>query len=148
VKSKRVGVAYLATGQADNDHIALGGLDLSKEVALLFVGNPAGLLAIVGFALIDALLFEGHEQVGCWVWVLTLLLHDAWHVSSFFCLVDGNNQIDTQSWKKNSQGALLLEWREEVDENEIEACGPESERVSHSDWPARRSVVEGDLVGG
>lgn len=67
-------VTHLAPGKVDGDQVALGGLDLSLQEALLLVGYPACLLAIVRFALVDTLLLERHEQVRGWIGIVTLLL--------------------------------------------------------------------------
>lgn len=58
-----VACTYLSTGQANADDVALGGLDLTEQEALLLIGDPAGLLRVVRFRLIDTLLLERHEQV-------------------------------------------------------------------------------------
>lgn len=64
--------AYLATSDANADDIALGGLDLSQQVTLLFVGDPARLLGVVRFRLIDTLLFERHEQIRSGILILLI----------------------------------------------------------------------------
>lgn len=67
---------YLATGQVDGHQITLGGLDLTLHEALLFVGHPACLFAIVRLALVDTLLFQRNEQVRSRIGVIALL--DYW----------------------------------------------------------------------
>jgi len=63
---------YLSTLQTDGDDIALGGLDLTKEITLLLVGNPARLLGVIGFRLIDTPLLQRHEQVGGGILILLI----------------------------------------------------------------------------
>lgn len=69
----------LSTGQADGDEIPLGGLNFTENEAFLLVGYPAGLLRIVGFGLIDTLLFERNEQVWGWIGILPFSFYDLGH---------------------------------------------------------------------
>jgi len=75
---------HLAARQADADDIALGGFDLTKEVALFLVGHPACLLRVVRFRLIDPLLLEGDEEIRGRIGILSLLGLRGWHLRLFF----------------------------------------------------------------
>lgn len=95
-------ITYLAARQADADDIALGGFDLAEEVAILLVGHPARLLRIVGFRLIDPLLFEGDEKVRGRIGILSLLGLHPWHLAAFnFRALRNNNRC------RGTHGALL-----------------------------------------
>lgn len=72
--------AYLASWKADGDQFALGGLNLALQEALLLIRDPASLFAIVWLALINALLFERHEQVRGRIGVFALLFNWLRHI--------------------------------------------------------------------
>lgn len=55
-------VLGLTTGDLDGDEVTLGALDLTLDETLLLIGNPASLLAIVGLACVNSLLFKRDEQ--------------------------------------------------------------------------------------
>jgi len=78
------GDTYLAARQADADDVALGGFDLTKEVALFLVRHPARLFRVIGFRLVDPLLLERDEEVRGRIGILSLLLLHGWHLCYFF----------------------------------------------------------------
>lgn len=100
---------HLAARQADADDIALGGFDLAEEVALLLVGHPACFLRVVGFRLIDPLLFEGDKEVWGRIGILSLLGLRGWHLRFFLWTLPAVN------WCRSTHGLppnvlLLLRW--------------------------------------
>lgn len=70
---------YLTTCNGDGDNISLGWLDFGQDIAEFFIGNPASLLGIIGFRLIDTFLFEWDEQPLWGIGIITFLFHDLWH---------------------------------------------------------------------
>lgn len=53
----------LATVDVERDHVTFGVADVAEDVALLLIGDPEHLLAIVRLGLIFSLLLERNEQV-------------------------------------------------------------------------------------
>ena len=85
---------YFARGQTDDDQVALGALDLAEDEALLLVGDPGGLLGIVGLGLIDALLFQRHVQVLGGIGIGSRALHDVAGHFGFFSTNDDDDDDD------------------------------------------------------
>lgn len=103
------GNTYLAARQADADDVALGGFDLAKEVALLFVRHPARLFRVIRFRLVDPLLLEGDEEVWGRIGIFSLLLYRGWHLCYFFWA------LLVVNWCRGTDGfpcevSLLLRW--------------------------------------
>ena len=55
-------VLGLTAGNLNGDKVSLGALDFTLDEAFLLAWDPASLLAIVGLALIDSLLFKRNVQ--------------------------------------------------------------------------------------
>lgn len=71
---------YLTAGESDSHQLALGGLDLTEDVAESLIRDPAGLLGVIRLRLIDTLLFEGDEQPFRWIGIVSDLLFNLWHI--------------------------------------------------------------------
>lgn len=90
-------VLSLTHAYSNGDQVALGALDLSDDVALLLVRDPARLLGIIRFGLVDALLLQRDVQELCGVGVGSGALQNnvARHVEGW-CLKAVEVKSDTQ----------------------------------------------------